>query len=247
MKCVKCGANILTNDLVCPYCGFANEAGVAQHEHLKKLEDANEAYKKRVIEKSKASTLFRIYKFANLCLVVLFLIVLVITVIVDRKASSSHNIENSSKEAILGYYSEGDLLSLYLAMNDCDGYFVDDIPLEVKQCSLIYSEYLHMKTNYAKVMSEYEKKVAYDDFYLKKCVESACKVYTGQLSSIYKAENLTDKEKNMIEYMKNDAADILVGTFELPSSMLEDINLDEYYYYDPIVDYLLEVWCNGED
>lgn len=247
MKCSKCGANILTNDLICPYCGCTNEAGVKQKEHIQKLEEENLEFKEQVIEKNKFTIIFRIYKFVNLGLIGLFLIFLIITAIVATKVEKTHNISDSSKKAIQQYYDEGDLESLYLAMNDCDGFYDEDIPTEIKHVSLIYGSYLRMKVEYAESMNDYKENGTIRDYMFSGVIKYACQVYTGELSYLYRAEDLTDSAKAHISDMKTDAYDVLVGTFGLPPQMLDDIDLEDYHYYEVIEEYLAKEWCNEFD
>lgn len=241
MKCKYCGANILTEEVKCPFCGMDNPAGIEELNKLNEAEEYNKELDKNVKKNSKWKILFTVWNIINIGLLVIFIVSFLVASTTFEGAGRKMK-GNKLLTEVENYYNYSDMDGLYRVLNENDGFTDEDIPSNYKQVALIYNAYGSYRYCYASVISDYESLGYSSSVDVEKCVGYAVDVYSGSLSSLYSADKLSNEDWDKIEEMRQEAKEILTKVFNVPEEMLDEIDGYDNNQRKTIIEYALKEW-----
>ena len=242
MKCNNCGALLDADQLVCPYCGRANQVAADRKKELDKIEKENRSLRKEVLSKSREQIRYKIHKRVNLALLAVFVLVVVFSFVAYLFTEEQVWNREGGEADMNRYYEAGDLENLYLCMNFADLYDPEKYP-DYGHAALIWNDYMDCQIYFASAYEEYEKTGFYDAWALEKCIDCGCDVLTGNLSYIY--EELSEENKKKLTPYQEQVYILFTGALQIPEELIEEIyELEEYKHDEALIEYVLEVLPN---
>lgn len=228
MKCKKCGANIKEEDVICPYCGSDNEFGKYKKKYLDSYKKENDELSEEIAKKDKKRIRYKTHVYINLGLAFIAIFIGTISVIIHMENNKVKNVKDTSVKAIKEYYENEDYLSLYLAMEQTNGYNNDKIDDDIKYVAGIYGEYRDMRRETSLLIQGMDLN---DGTSPLSALTRAFSIYESE-NNIYKlkpSENAIERTADM----RDEAYAILVNMFCIPPEKLEELkNVEGKEYWD---------------
>lgn len=148
MKCVNCGSNYASKELVCPYCGSKNEKGLNWFQRREKARKEYENYLKAngvsVTLRTWQSVLSRIQFWVVLSLIVTIILSIIAFLLIEFISDSKVSVFKSKRlEYCQKLYEEQNFDELSVAISDSD--FHEEEFYEYAQITLLYQDYMNFK------------------------------------------------------------------------------------------------------
>ena len=241
MKCIHCGANIETDQKICPYCGTANPEAYKRERQLEEIQKKNEALTKQVLKDSGPQLLYKIHKRVNLALLVLLILVFAVSlgVYVAKESGEKHG----GKKDIIRFYEEGAWEDLYLCMRSWD-YFGEEGYHEYSYMALLWDSYRSCQLYFGEAYEEYLSTGYYSTWQLRRCVKEGYEVLTGYISPLY--DKPSEQNLKNIQPYRDQIYILFTGMLQIPEEMLEDLDPKDGMGSNSLEEYVLEVLPNEE-
>ncbi len=242
MKCVQCGAILEADELVCSYCGTANEDALKRKKELKTIEKKNEKFKNKVLNESKPEISAKIHKRVNIALFIVLIVMSVINWGIYMIFEENCFAHKGTVEEMYRYYEEGDYENLYYCMSSGDLFDLEEY-YKYGYMAWMWNSYNECQTCFGLAYEKYLETGFYDEFYLEYSIKYGCEVLTGEFS--YDYMEMPEEVEDQIKFYQEQIKLLFTGIYQIPDELLEKMYEREYYgRADILIEYVMEVLPN---